>query len=243
MELFYEPQISVASNLPFSTTLNKEESWHCAKVLRMRSGDIVLLTNGSGRLFHGILKSIDPEGCQIQIHEIEIQKPKKYFLHLAVSPIKQMHRFEWFVEKATEIGVDRITPLICARTEKVSVRTDRLKKIMIAAMKQSLGAYLPTICEPVDLISFVKQRHEGQRFFGCCGKAISPLLGTVLLPEISYTVLIGPEGDFSESEVNAVQKEGFSPISFGTQRLRTETAALAACFTANFVNAMNDNGL
>lgn len=166
LELFYDPHISSDSFVPFRVTLSKEEWWHCAKVLRMRCGDTVFLTNGIGCLFRGTLKNVDAEGCQIVIQEINRQKPQSYYLHLAVSPLKQTSRFEWFVEKATEIGVNRITPLICERTEKVSIRTDRLKKIVIAAMKQSLGSQLPLLCEPSTFEYFVEQAHKGQCYIG-----------------------------------------------------------------------------
>lgn len=238
MSLFYDPEIAFDSetDFPESFYLNSEESRHCAKVMRMRTGDRVHVANGKGCLFTGNIKSVDQKSCEIEISECKKSEPKGFSLHLAVAPVKNMARFEWFLEKATEIGIDRITPLICSRSEKIHVRSERLKKILVSAMKQSLNLFLPQLNEPVHLSEFIGNNHADAKFIAWCENMDDPLLSKVCPPGKEVIVLIGPEGDFSPEEVSLAKKAAFIPISLGKNRLRTETAALAACFTIHFIN-------
>jgi 16S rRNA (uracil1498-N3)-methyltransferase len=238
MNLFYDPTIaySQAIPLPFLHFLSEEESKHCVKVLRMRAGDMVHLTNGQGYLFSGKLCTLNPGSCEVEITAFTKHEPSGYSIHIAVAPVKNMSRFEWFLEKATEIGIDQITPLICERSEKITVRTDRLNKIITAAMKQSLNVFHPTLNKPASFGKFIEQTTGNGKFIGWCETKDEPLLSQVCLPEKDVVVLIGPEGDFSPEEVEQAKNAGYLPISLGKNRLRTETAALAACMAVHFAN-------
>lgn len=236
MNLFYDTAIAHDLPLPFLHFLNEEESRHCVKVLRMRAGDIVHLTNGRGFLFTGKLCTLNPRSCEIEINTSERHEPAGYSIHVAVAPIKNMSRFEWFLEKATETGVDQITPLICARSEKISVRTERLNKIITAAMKQSLGLFHPIMNEPASLKDFLNIEQSAEKFIGWCENKDEPLLTRACSPKTNIIVMIGPEGDFTAEEVALAKNAGYLPISLGKNRLRTETAALAACFAVHFAN-------
>lgn len=236
MNLFYDPNFKSEFAKPDIFLLNPEESWHCAKVLRMRRGQDISVTNGKGFLFKGILELIDPKGCTIIVSEI-IEQAREYFsIHLAVAPVKNMGRYEWFLEKATEFGVDRITPLICERSEKITIRHDRLVKVVVAAMKQSLGNFCPMVEQALGFNDFVKNSEAEEKFIAWCSEQEEPLLSKVCKPNAAVLVLIGPEGDFSAEEVRLAKNEGFIPISLGKKRLRTETAALAACFAVHAAN-------
>ncbi|MBE0661288.1 MAG: 16S rRNA (uracil(1498)-N(3))-methyltransferase [Bacteroidales bacterium] len=238
MNLFYDPTItfSPAIPLPFLHFLNEEESRHCVKVLRMRVGNEVYLTNGQGFLFTGKLCTLNPGSCEIEITALTKHEPADYSIHIAVAPIKNMSRFEWFLEKATEIGINEVTPLICARSEKISVRTDRMNKIITAALKQSLGVFHPILNEPVGYKKFLEKTRESGKYIGWCETKDEPLFTSICLPRKDVVVLIGPEGDFTAEEVVLAKETGYLPISLGNNRLRTETAALAACFAVHFVN-------
>ena len=238
MNLFYDPTLALDKSgpLPHLHLLADEESKHCTKVLRMRVGETVHITNGKGYLYTGKLCTLNPGACEIEIIKAEKQKPSGYSIHIAVAPVKNMGRFEWFLEKATEIGIAQITPLICDRSEKISVRTDRLNKILTAAMKQSLGVFHPRLNEPVSFGKFIEQTAASGKFIGWCETKDEPLLSKICLPEKDVVVLIGPEGDFTTDEVEQAKNAGYLPISLGKNRLRTETAALAACMAVHFAN-------
>ncbi len=238
MQLHYEPELSFtgSESLPFVHTLGREESWHCVKVLRMRAGETIYLTNGRGELFSGALLEPHATGCVIKIVEAITQKPRNYHIHLAVATVKNMTRFEWFLEKATEMGVNEITPLICEHSEKISVRIERLNKIITSSMKQSLQAFHPRLNTPVHFKQLVGGQSATCKVIGWCEGPDAPLISEVVKPGTSVLALIGPEGDFSKEEILLAQKSGFTPISLGKNRLRTETAALAACFAVHFVN-------
>lgn len=236
MNLFYDPNLAGTPPLPCYFILKPDESWHAAKVLRLRPGDGLRITDGKGLLYHARLIKLDTKACEIEIYDVKKYKPPAYSIHLAVAPVKNMARFEWFLEKATEVGINEITPLICARSEKISVRTERLNKIITSAMKQSLGMFHPKLNEPAGFKDFIKPSKASAKFIGWCETQSEPLLREVCPPGRDVLVLIGPEGDFTADEVQAAEIAGFIPISLGKNRLRTETAALAACFIAHFVN-------
>lgn len=238
MNLFYDPQLTPDA-LHHVFYLNAEESWHCAKVLRMRVGDKIHLTDGKGGKYTGKLKIIDPKACAIEILSALSTAPRDYSIHLAVAPTKNMARFEWFLEKATEAGVDRITPLICTRSEKISVRTERLNKIITTAMKQSLNVFHPHLSAPTPFPEFVRNYSATQQFIAWCETDDDPLLIKAIKPSTDVIVLIGPVGDFAADEVRLAENAGYLPISLGKNRLRTETAALAACFAIHFMNSLN----
>lgn len=202
----------------------------------MRAGDPIFLSDGQGNLYEGNILAADARNCQVTIHSLQPEVGKRSFnLHLAVAPTKNMARFEWFLEKATEIGIDIITPLICEHSERVQIRTDRLKKIIISAAKQSVKTYLPVINEPVKYADYLKMNLPEQRFVAYVEER-QPLHLKSVYHSGDCTVLIGPEGDFSKKEIEQALKSGFTPVSLGPSRLRTETAALVACHIINFVN-------
>jgi 16S rRNA (uracil1498-N3)-methyltransferase len=232
MNLFYTPDIT--SNF---YSLNEDESRHCLKVLRLREGDIIHMTDGKGTLFEA--KIVNTHGRQIATEVISIRESygkRDYRLHLAVAPTKNTDRFEWFLEKATEIGVDEITPLICGHSERRQLRSDRLEKIITSAVKQSLKAYHPVLHPLIDFQAFVSQKREGQLFIAHLEESDPVLLQKVCLKGGNVTILIGPEGDFSEVEMESAIKAGYQFVSLGNSRLRTETAAVVACCTVGLLN-------
>jgi len=232
MNLFYTPDIN--SN---SYTLSEEESKHCIRVLRLKEGDIIQLIDGAGGFYSAKILDANPKKCEVEITEIKKDFGKRnYYLHLAVAPTKNIERFEWFVEKATEIGIDEITPIKCEHSERTIVKTERLNKVAVSAMKQSVKAYLPKINEMVSFDQFIKQDFSGQRFIAHCFDLPKQSLKTVYQKNKNALILIGPEGDFSKAEVDLAHKNNFQEISLGNSRLRTETAATVACHTINLVN-------
>jgi 16S rRNA (uracil1498-N3)-methyltransferase len=162
---------------------------------------------------------------------------QNYFLHIGIAPTKSMDRFEWFLEKAVEIGIDEITPVFCAHSERIKMKTDRLQKILISAMKQSLKAYLPKLNEPSDLKSLLLKDLKGQKFIAYCESGEEDELQRVYRRGEDAVILIGPEGDFSSEEVSIAEKKEFIPISLGKSRLRTETAGIVACHTILLMNS------
>ncbi len=232
MHLFYIPEATEGFTL-----LGKEESWHCTRVLRLEQGDAICLTDGKGNLFDCTIQVPDPKKCIVKVTGTRREYEKRSnFLHIAIAPTKSADRFEWFLEKATEIGIDEITPLLTAHSERKSAKTERLQKVMIAAMKQSLKAYLPEIHEVVPIKKFVETPFEGQKFIAWCDKEKTVELKEAYKPGNRALVLIGPEGDFSPEEVEMAKKNGFIPVGLGTSRLRTETAGIVACHSINFLN-------
>jgi len=234
MQLYFiEP---IHKHVPCQVNLGSEESFHCVKVLRMRSGDPIHLTDGNGNLYQGRLLSADTRNCVVMIENVHVETGKRPFrLHMAVAPTKNMARFEWFLEKATEIGVDEITPLICEHSERVQIRVDRLQKIILSAAKQSIKTYLPVLHEPVKFNDFVGRNTEGARFVAYVEEH-QPVHLKEAYKKGDCTVFIGPEGDFSHKEMELAIKSGIIPVSLGPSRLRTETAAMVACHIINIVN-------
>ena len=232
MHLFYTNNLD--SDL---VELPKDEAVHCTRVLRLQAGDEIGLTDGLGQMCRAEIVSADGKSCLVRIVERQHEYQKRnYRLHVAVAPTKNTARMEWFLEKAVEIGIDELTPIVCQHSERSFLKTERLEKIAVSAMKQSLKAYKPTINEPTKITNFLRQDFEGQRFIAYCDGDQRVSLKQACKPSGNVTVLIGPEGDFSKEEIEQAFAAGYKPITLGTSRLRTETAALATCFFVNFIN-------
>ena len=233
MQLFYQP------NLELNTTqlLNEEESRHCTQVLRLKTGDIIHITNGHGSLFDAELIEVNHKKCVIAItKEIKTIKPLNYSLHLAIAPTKNMDRMEWFVEKAIEMGIDEITPLICSRSERKEIKTERLKKVAVSAMKQSLKYFIPQINEAIYFNDFISKTKIDNAFI-CFGEAPqNNQLHTFQTNQKHNIFLIGPEGDFTPKEIISATEKGYQALNLGTSRLRTETAAMHVVSIVNFKN-------
>ena len=234
MQLYFIDPLTTP--VPCQINLGNEESYHCIKVLRMRTGETIHLTDGFGNLYEGQILAQDIKSCPVMITVVQAEFGKRPFrLHLAVAPTKNMARFEWFLEKATEIGIDEITPLICEHSERVQIRVDRLQKIIVSAAKQSLKAYLPVLHEPLKFDDFIQLNQKGSRYVAYVEEHQPVHMKNAYLSG-DCTVLIGPEGDFSRTEMEAAIQNGFNPVSLGPARLRTETAAIVACHIVNVVN-------
>lgn len=233
MQLFYNPDITENTEL-FS--FQKDESRHIIKVLRKSTGDILHITDGKGWLYQAeiILSSINK--CTAKIVSKNHQTKRNYSLHLAVAPTKMNDRYEWFLEKATEIGIDEITPVICDHSERKFIKTERFERILQSAMKQSLSCYLPKLNAPVSFKSFVNQGFNDDLFIAHCEETDKKSLKQQLTPNCNTTILIGPEGDFSTNEIQQALQNNFIPVTLGKTRLRTETAAIVACHSVAFIN-------
>ena len=232
MHIFYTPDISGKTY-----TLDETESKHCVRVLRLEKGDEITLVDGKGGWFSAEIADPNPKRCVVNVIKSELNFGKReYQIHIAIAPTKNMDRIEWFLEKATEIGIDRVTPLLCRFSERKEVKLDRLEKVMISAMKQSLKAYLPQLDELTKFSDFIHQPFDGQKFIAHCEEQHRELLKNVLKPGENYLILIGPEGDFSPEEIELAINAGFLPVSLGNSRLRTETAGVVACHTFNLLN-------
>jgi len=235
MQLFYHPYISETSK---EVLFDKEESRHIIKVLRKKEGDILHLTNGKGSFFKAALVSTNPKQCIANIESFENQTPLNYKLHLVVAPTKLNDRYEWFLEKATEIGVTEITPIICDHSERKVVKLDRFEKKIQNAMKQSLKAYLPILNPAISFKEFIVSQENviSKKLIAHCEVTEKTSLKSSVKPKETITILIGPEGDFSPSEIDFAKQHLFVPVSLGNSRLRTETAAIVACHSVAFIN-------
>jgi len=233
MQLFYNPTISKTD---ISFVFDKEESKHIIKVLRKKEGDILHVTNGLGFVFQTAITIASDTKCTVKIISFEEQERPTFRLHLAVAPTKMNERYEWFLEKATEIGIQEITPILCEHSERKVIKTDRFQKILESAMKQSLHYYLPKLNEPISFKDFLKKEHHGQKFIAHCEETDKKSLKKELKVKEDVTLLIGPEGDFSVKEIQLALEHNFIPVSLGTTRLRTETAAIVACHSVVFQN-------
>ena len=229
--LFYCPDIVKNPRLP------EQESQHCVKVLRMKEGDRLTVTDGEGFIYDCELLEAHPRHCTLSIlHQQKVEKKRDYTLHIAFAPTKQMDRNEWFMEKATEIGIDFFIPLSSSFSERKEIKRERLEKIVVSAMKQSQQAFLPGIEEMVRLKDFISRPFTGRRFIAhCYALPKKPLTETYRKGE-NALILIGPEGDFSEEEVAFAIENGYEPVSLGDTRLRTETACLIATHTIHVIN-------
>jgi len=234
MQLFYAPDIDNQTN---EFVFDKEESKHIVKVLRKSEGSILHITNGKGFLFICEVILASEKKCVVKINESQFTESKNYSIHMVVAPTKMNDRYEWFLEKAAEIGVDEITPIICDHSERKIIKTERFDKILISAMKQSNQMYLPVLNEPIKLTDFLSKEISGQKFIAHCEESDKVELKDRIETQQIYTLLIGPEGDFSTNEINKALANGYLPVALGNTRLRTETAALVGCHT--FVLANN----
>ena len=233
MQLFYAPDINNETN---EFTFDKEESKHIVKVLRKLEGSILHITNGKGFLFICEVILASEKKCVVKINESQFTEPRNYSIHMVVAPTKMNDRYEWFLEKATEIGVDEITPIICDHSERKVIKTERFDKILISAMKQSNQMYLPVLNEPIKLNDFLSKEISGQKFIAHCEETDKVELKDRIETQQNYTLLIGPEGDFSTNEINKALTNGYLPVALGNTRLRTETAAIVGCHTFVFAN-------
>ena len=234
MLLFYAPDIAVQPQLP------EQDAQHCLKVLRMKAGDIIHLTDGKGFFYKAAITEAHPKHCKLDILETIPKQPEwTGQISIAIAPTKNMDRTEWFIEKATEIGINRIIFLNCRFSERKEIKLERINKILISAMKQSLKAHLPELQAMTDFNKFIAQPFEGQKFIAHCYPEEKFLLSKIYQPNENTLILIGPEGDFSEEEIELAINQGFTPVSLGESRLRTETAALTACQIIHIVNQMN----
>jgi 16S rRNA (uracil1498-N3)-methyltransferase len=227
MQLFY------IQNPESEIILSAEESKHATKVLRKKEGDILNFTDGKGDFYKAEITVADSRKCRLKVVSTE-QKEKQhnYHLHIAIAPTKNMDRFEWFLEKATEIGIDEITPIICSRSERKVIKTERCTRILLSAMKQSLKFHVPKLNEAISLNDFIKQDFEGTKYIAHCEEGNKTELKEKK-KEKRTLILIGPEGDFSPTEIEMVLQYQFKAVSLGTSRLRTETAGIIAAHTIN----------
>jgi 16S rRNA (uracil1498-N3)-methyltransferase len=233
MQLFYYKDINEKST---SFVFNKEESKHIIKVLRKKESDILMVTNGLGILFETKISIASDSKCTVEIVGLQQKKGVDFYLHMVVAPTKMNDRLEWFLEKATEIGFHEFTPIICEHSERKAIKTDRLEKILLSAMKQSNQCFLPKINKPISFKNFLQMEQNGQKFIAHCEESEKLSFASQIIKGEKYTVLIGPEGDFSSHEINLAIKNKFIPVSLGNNRLRTETAALVACQTVVIKN-------
>ncbi len=233
MQLFYSPEIEKGQT---TFTFDKDESKHIIRVLRRKMGDTLYVTNGKGTLFTTQISLDSDKKCITEIISHEDQAHTPFRLHLAVAPTKMNERYEWFLEKATEIGIHEITPIICDHSERKVVKTERFEKIIQSAMKQSLQYHMPILNEPITLKEFMAKEHEGDKYIAHCEDTEKVLLKNSIPLHKNYLLLVGPEGDFSTSEIETALAKGYKPVSLGHTRLRTETAALVAVHSFVFAN-------
>ena len=230
MILFYQPAISEGV-----LHLDEEESRHCVKVLRKSNGDLIRITDGLGYFYDALITKADPKQCGFSIQARHRQPTKSHYIHIAISPTKNADRIEWFVEKTVEIGVDEITLMECDNTERSHIKSSRLKKVAVSAMKQSLKADLPIINDVKPFTDVLKMKN-GSGFIAYVD-ASNPLhLQQAAKGFKNAIVLIGPEGDFSQQELSLSLNAGFQKVNLGKSRLRTETAGMAACHILNLVH-------
>lgn len=234
MQLFYNPSLDNSYKQFFFTP---EESKHIVRVLRKKEGDTLHITNGKGYLFDAEILVADQKKCKAQIVDSKKSVPKRYKLHLAVAPTKMNDRYEWFLEKATEIGVDEITPILCEHAERKSIKQERMDRVLQSAMKQSLRTSLPQLHPMISLKEFLDKENTGLKFIAHCADSEKMELKRRAAADKDITILIGPEGDFSHAEIDLAKDHGYVPISLGKNRLRTETAAIVACTTIAIINS------
>ncbi len=233
MHIFYTPDILKIAELP------SEEAQHCVRVLRLKEGTEILLTDGCGHFFRTIITLASQKHCKVEIIEtINQNLPWQNYIQIAFAPTKNMDRNEWLAEKATEIGINKITFLNCQYSERKEMKLERIEKILVSAMKQSKKATLPELQNMIGFNQFVNQDFDGQKFIAHCYQGEKINLANAYKKGENALALIGPEGDFSEEEVALAIKKGFQPVSLGESRLRTETAALTACQTIHIINSI-----
>jgi len=228
MQLFY------TENFNEKTSLTKEENKHIVKVLRKKVGDKINIINGKGILFIAEIEVIEKHTVSLKVIKKEKkEKQHKYNLHLAIAPTKNINRFEWFLEKATEIGINEITPIICSRSERKKINLERCNKIIISAVKQSMKFYKPKLNSPISFIDFIDNEYPGEKHIAHCLNQKKHKLSKSEYS--SHLILIGPEGDFSENEISLAINKKFKPTTLGNSRLRTETAGIVTTQTFNLL--------
>ena len=226
MQLFYSSIIEKTVNI------TSEENKHLVKVLRKKINDQIHLIDGKGYLYTGRIIKQDKNNSEVEIIKKEKkEKNHNYYLHIAISPTKNASRFEWFLEKATEIGIDEITPILSQRSERKKINIDRCERILISSIKQSLKFHLPKLNDPISYNDFIKQKINGNKFIAHCLETKKEKLSNSI--NKICTILIGPEGDFTEEEINLAKDHGYKPLSLGSSRLRTETAGVVATHSVN----------
>jgi len=231
MSLFYAPNIASNNVLP------EEESRHAVKVLRLQVGDKIEVVDGKGGFYKAIITNPHPSHCGLEITETRLEYAKRdYKLHIAIAPTKNIERLEWFIEKATEIGIDEITPIICRFSERKIIKEERLEKIIISAAKQSVKAYFPKLNPLCTFDELMKNHQAGQKFIAHCYDYEKQMLQSAIRKSADILILIGPEGDFSIEEVEKAISLGFTTVSLGESRLRTETAGIVATNTVAIIN-------
>jgi 16S rRNA (uracil1498-N3)-methyltransferase len=234
MQLFYNSEITNQSK---QFTFDKTESRHIVRVLRKKEGDTIFITNGLGELFTSKIEIANDKRCLVKILDSKShKKPCNYYLHIAIAPTKLNDRYEWFLEKATEIGIDEITPIICDHSERKVLKLDRMEKIVHSAAKQSLKFHFPKLNEPITFNEFINSDFNGQLFIAHCEETSKKSLKSALKTALNTTILIGPEGDFSPKEIQQSLEHNFIPVSLGASRLRTETAGIVAVHSVAFIN-------
>lgn len=229
MQVFYTPEIK-----KITYQLTEEESKHAIKVLRLEAGDEICMIDGTGGLYYGIIDDPNTKKCTIRVIEkIEQYNRKNYYLHIAIAPTKNNDRYEWFMEKATEIGIDEITPLLCERSERKIIKNERFEKIIMSAMKQSVKAYKPKLNKLTSFKDFIESNDNNGTFIAHCEDNPKPSFKSEISEIQRITILIGPEGDFSPNEIKMAKDSGINEIHLGKSRLRTETAGIVACHTVS----------
>ena len=232
MNVFYVPHCSGSLEIQ----LDENESNHCVKVLRLRNGDNITMIDGVGGLFQAQITDAHHKKCRVEIKESTFVPKPEPFIHIAIAPTKNIERFEWFVEKSIEIGVGMITPLLCEKSERKSVNHERIEKIVVSAMKQSLNLHKTTLNELTKFSDVIKNMKLAQNFIAHCENTEKQSLKLSCKPQTDTLILIGPEGDFSAKEIALATNSGFSPVTLGDTRLRTETAGIVACHSFRFLN-------
>ncbi|MDR1552533.1 MAG: 16S rRNA (uracil(1498)-N(3))-methyltransferase [Prevotellaceae bacterium] len=232
MHVFYSPDIT-----EMRYCMSETEARHCCSVLRLNVGDLIYLIDGRGNFYTAKIADLSVKRCMVDIVDVKNNYEKRnYNLHIAIAPTKSIDRFEWFLEKATEIGIDEITPIVCEHSERQILKLERLQKVIVAAAKQSIKAFLPKINEMTSFKKIVEQKFDGKKLIAHCydGEKIS--LKNILKPHENVIIFIGPEGDFSKNEVRLALQNDFMEASLGNSRLRTETAAVHVCSAVCLIN-------
>ena len=236
MQLFYAPEISLPRY-----TLPEEESKHCVRVLRMTVGDELHLTDGKGNMYRCKVVSDNVKRCEVEVVETWPEYERmSYGLTMCVAPTKNIDRFEWFLEKATEIGISDVYPLECDHSERRQIKLEREEKVITAAVKQSLKAYHPVLHDLTSVRDIIAMDFEGEKYIAHCDSSFGerPYLGNLVKKGANTLILIGPEGDFSKEEINFALQNGFKAISLGRERLRTEPAAVVATTVVATINKL-----
>ncbi len=235
MQLFYNKNIERETKL---LTFNKEESRHIIRVLRKKEGDQVFITNGKGYLFTSRIISANDKKCSVEILDFEEkEKRRSYYLHIAIAPTKNNERLEWFLEKATEIGIDEITPILCDNSERKIIKDERLQKVILSSVKQSLKYRVPRLNPLTKFDDLVKHNSEGKKLIAYCEYTQPNNIKELIEPKENVLILIGPEGDFSHKEIETALQHKFIPLSLGESRLRTETAGIVVCNSVSLINS------